>query len=743
MTLSMWGIMFAGIYVGAKQILGDSFLELEKRDALNSIQRLNSAINEKVDAVYLMTKNWAFWDDTYRFILNKNSQYIAVNLTPNGFAVTNVDFLAFFNSDIQLVWGGMLNLKHIKISGLPNDLLSDYLNPNGSLVHMPDTDSHLYGLLAIQQGIFFVAAHSIMHSNGSGVSRGAMIEGKFLSPQVLEQLKKLTELDIQIFPLKTYKKSRKLVQAEMNLRTFGSPYIATNNMNLDCYMMLRDINGKPIAIVKATIPRSVYKVGLATIRYFSEAFLGAGLLFTILLVIIFRFFITKRLERLNERIVEIGDKKAFSLRVPIEGADELTSVSQETNKMLDTIENYTHQQKALLDKVTALLEKVTDDEDFLNHIINAMPSILIITNSHLKVTHLNQKGEDETGLHHEQSLGLSLYDVLPYLSRFTSKIEDALNSKIPQMIDRIIFKTDLGAHYYNVLIYPFERGGEQVLALRIDDVSGRIRIEEQMSSNEKLASLGVLTAGIAHEINNPINFITSRISPLQNDLNDILAVLNKYAELNPDQPIKEQLDEIEVIKKELDLTYTVDEIRRLIEGLKEGATRTATIVKGLKVFSRLDEDTIKKVNIEEGIDSTLTLLKHKCQNRIELVKEYGHVPEVDCYPGKLNQVLMNIIANAIDAIPDKGEITITTEHKDNDVVIRIKDNGMGIPDEIKSKIFEPFFTTKDVGSGTGLGLSISFGIIRDHGGRIDVKSDVGKGAEFIITVPINHVTSKK
>lgn len=261
------------------------------------------------------------------------------------------------------------------------------------------------------------------------------------------------------------------------------------------------------------------------------------------------------------------------------------------------------------------------------------------------------------------------------------------------------------------------------------------RAEVQLVQAAKMSSLGVLTAGIAHEINNPINFITGNINPLKNDLADISKILAKYTEVSPQSP--QQLEEVNQLSSAIDLPFTMEEISRLVSGIEEGARRTEVIVKGLSSFSHLDRGGMKFANIHENIDSTLTLLYNQYKNRIEIIKNYGNLPLVKCYPDNLNQVFMNILMNATQAIQDKGQIIITTMQKDNRAIISIRDTGEGISKDTIDKIFEPFFTTKEVGIGTGLGLSISYRIIQDHHGTIQVKSEVGEGSEFIINIPIN------
>jgi hypothetical protein len=264
--------------------------------------------------------------------------------------------------------------------------------------------------------------------------------------------------------------------------------------------------------------------------------------------------------------------------------------------------------------------------------------------------------------------------------------------------------------------------------------------------SEKMASLGQLTAGIAHEINNPINFVSSNISPLQRDIYDVLDVLNEYEKLKTiedDAKLRAELDRIDKYKEELDIDYIKTEIDLLLTGMKDGSLRTVEIVKGLKIFSRIDSHDLNVVNINEGLESTLVLLNNQINPDITLIKELGNLPDVQCYPGKLNQVFMNIITNAIHAVLDNPTpketptIWVTTTLEDEyNVKISIRDNGSGIPDKVKSRIFEPFFTTKEVGKGTGLGLSIVFKIIEAHGGSIKLNTAENKGTEFAITLPI-------
>ena len=288
---------------------------------------------------------------------------------------------------------------------------------------------------------------------------------------------------------------------------------------------------------------------------------------------------------------------------------------------------------------------------------------------------------------------------------------------------------------------------------KLQDINGELsttlselrHTQSQLVNSEKMASLGQLTAGIAHEINNPINFVVSNLKPLKRDIEEIYELINRYDTINVgDDDSSEKIIEVKKYREEIEYDYLKQEISHMIKGIEDGAMRTANIVKGLRIFSRLDENDLKRTDITEGIEATLTLLNPEINGSIELVKNYANLPKIECFPGKLNQVFMNILTNGIYAIKEntqrveKGKLEITSSFDEQFVRISIKDNGIGMSDDVRIKIFDPFFTTKPIGKGTGLGMSITFSIINDHHGSINLYTQRYIGSEFIIQLPINY-----
>jgi signal transduction histidine kinase len=282
------------------------------------------------------------------------------------------------------------------------------------------------------------------------------------------------------------------------------------------------------------------------------------------------------------------------------------------------------------------------------------------------------------------------------------------------------------------------------------------RLKSNMLHMEKMAMLGQMVSGIAHEINNPINFIYGNLPYVEEHVGDLFEVLETYNEAYP-----EKVKDVENILEDIDLEYIQDDLPRIVKSLKIGSERIRDLVINLRNFYRRDEATMKPSNLHEGIESTLTLLSNRYKQDIEVITEFGNIPEVECHINQINQVFMNLISNAIDCLlaqkeaekeaeseskakevikpsGKKRKIVIATKCLDsNRVAISITDNGSGMPDEVKNRVFEPFFTTKAIGLGTGLGLSISREIVEQtHHGSLSCVSTVGEGTTFTIELLI-------
>ena len=271
------------------------------------------------------------------------------------------------------------------------------------------------------------------------------------------------------------------------------------------------------------------------------------------------------------------------------------------------------------------------------------------------------------------------------------------------------------------------------------------RLEEahnQLLQAEKMASIGQLAAGVAHEINNPIGFVNSNLGVLKNYVQTLLNLIGTYEQYESELTADSRAALV-ALKHATDLKYLRDDIDNLLTESLGGLQRVKRIVQDLKDFSHISDSEMQWGNLEEGLESTLNVVWNELKYKAEIVRDYGKLPEIECIPSQLNQVFMNLLVNAAQAITEHGRITLRTRLEGENVRIDIADTGSGIPLEIINRIFDPFFTTKPVGTGTGLGLSITHGIIRKHGGRIDVSSRPGEGTTFSITLPIRQAQSEQ
>ena len=317
------------------------------------------------------------------------------------------------------------------------------------------------------------------------------------------------------------------------------------------------------------------------------------------------------------------------------------------------------------------------------------------------------------------------------------------NIEVQQMANTLANKWDMArrASVKTIHLEQLVEQRTQALQLEIDE---RKQLESQLVQSEKLASLGQLAAGVAHEINNPVGFISSNLSSLDTYFNQLQQMLDAYRQAEESLAPGEQRDQLKALRNELELDFLKEDIPLLIRESKEGIGRVAQIVKDLKNFSRVDNDqTWQFANLQQGIDSTLNIVASELKYKADVVKHYAPLPEIECLASQLNQVVMNLVINAAQAMgPERGTITISNGVEGENIWLEVADNGCGIPPHALQKIFDPFFTTKPVGEGTGLGLSLSYGIVKKHRGDISVSSELGKGTTFRVVLPIRQTVAR-
>ena len=387
--------------------------------------------------------------------------------------------------------------------------------------------------------------------------------------------------------------------------------------------------------------------------------------------------------------------------------------------------------------------KLRQTQEYLNNIIDSMPSILISVTSEGMITHWNTRAEEATGVKEAQALGKYLWDIYPSLSVDLLMIHDAIEQKTPRRKESCKQIIEGESHYQDIAVFPlnFQTPSTNAEAIiQVDDVTTRVMMENMMIQNEKMMSLGELAAGMAHEINNPLGAILQSVQNIERRTSSALPKNQLIAE------------EAGINMQGLEKYLEKREIKKFLLSIKEAGERSAHIVSNMLDFSHKSQNH-SEIDINNLAQHCLELAENNFRIKTENHKITIHVkthfdnslPKVMCSPAEIQQVLLNLLRNASQCFVDnesknvlatKPTIHITTSHNEHEVFIKIRDNGPGIPEEIRRHIFEPFFTTKEVGKGTGLGLSISYFIITEHhGGKIEVESTLGEGTEFTITLP--------
>jgi PAS domain S-box-containing protein len=371
---------------------------------------------------------------------------------------------------------------------------------------------------------------------------------------------------------------------------------------------------------------------------------------------------------------------------------------------------------------------------------------------------INRIGAERLGAAPQELVGRNLAAVVPAevaAARLAAIRRVAASGQSETLVDARAGRT------YHQTFYPVEGENRRVVAYATDiteklaaETAVRERLEEtlrlnkkleeahnQLLQSEKMASIGQLAAGVAHELNNPIGFVGSNLGTLDGYLHDLFAIADACSGIEEGPAAAAAVARLRQLKADKDYDFLRSDTLQLVTESREGLSRVAKIVKDLKDFSRAGEAVWQWADLHQGLDSTLNIVWNELKYKCTVTKEYGALPQVHCIPSQLNQVFMNLLVNAAHAIPDKGEITIRTGQQGDEVFVAVSDTGAGIAPEILNRIFDPFFTTKPVGKGTGLGLSLSYSIVQKHKGRIEVVSQPGSGTTFTVWLPIDPPTA--
>ena len=771
-TISL--LIISLVNASARFILLKSFSNLEEEYCIKNVQRAFNAVTTEKNNLLSHASDYATWDDTYAFTENLNPAFITSNITPDTFINLNINFFIIMDKSGQVIVSHGYDLIKNEPLAISTNLLDQIINlPNSQ---NPNLKSGSAGFVLINDQPILMAYHPILTSRSEGPQHGVLVIGRFLGDSFAAQLSNTTQLSIQI---ESYINSTLRLEFEGAKQvTDGETTISINPLNsknIAGYMMVEDVFNNPVMILKAAMDRDIYNHGYDTILFFIYIVFFGSLFFILTALYLLDSQVTSRIISLSRSVIGVRLSGHLADRVPIKGKDEISSLGNAINEMLQSLEAADYRLRHSRDELEKLIEdrtaelvqvnldlkhEITEHElgrkalseayNEIHLIISSISSIMIGVDNNGMVTLWNDVASKLLSLSSDDVVGLDFF-ALPInwnREKIAQEAAECVKSnKNIRMADILLRHQTDGIRILGITLTPlFLKDKEHPGFLLIGaDITERRLLEDQVGRSNKLEAIGQLAAGVAHEINTPTQLVGSNLRFLGQQLDTILGWLDKLHQQKDAAKTESKIPSL-IIGSEKDVTlaqleYFKQEAPKAIEQSLEGIDRISHIVTAMRFFTHPGSENKEIADLNQIIQNAISLSRNEWKIIAEIKTDFDpNLPEVECLPIELSQVVLNIIINAIHAIQDsgeeKGQIVIVSRQAGELIEVSITDNGTGIPKEIQSKIFDPFFTTKDIGRGTGQGLAIAYTVIvKKHGGTLEFESETGKGTTFIIRLP--------
>lgn len=771
-TISL--LIISLVNASARFILLKSFSNLEEEYCIKNVQRAFNAVTTEKNNLLSHASDYATWDDTYAFTENLNPAFITSNITPDTFINLNINFFIIMDKSGQVIVSHGYDLIKNEPLAISTNLLDQIINlPNSQ---NPNLKSGSAGFVLINDQPILMAYHPILTSRSEGPQHGVLVIGRFLGDRFAAQLSNTTQLSIQI---ESYVNSSLRLEFEGAKQvTDGETTISINPLNsknIAGYMMVEDVFNNPVMILKAAMDRDIYNHGYDTILFFIYIVFFGSLFFILTALYLLDSQVTSRIISLSRSVIGVRLSGHLADRVPIKGKDEISSLGNAINEMLQSLEAADYRLRHSRDELEKLIEnrtaelvqvnldlkhEITEHElgrkalseayNEIHLIISSISSIMIGVDNKGMVTLWNDVASKLLSLSSDDVVGLDFF-ALPInwnRDKIAQEAAECVKSnKNIRMADILLRHQTDGIRILGITLTPlFLKDKEHPGFLLIGaDITERRLLEDQVGRSNKLEAIGQLAAGVAHEINTPTQLVGSNLRFLGQQLDTILGWLDKLHQQKDAAKTESKIPSL-IMGSEKDVTlaqleYFKQEAPKAIEQSLEGIDRISHIVTAMRFFTHPGSENKEIADLNQIIQNAISLSRNEWKIIAEIKTDLDpNLPGVECLPIELSQVVLNIIINAIHAIQDsgeeKGQIVIVSRQAGELIEVSITDNGTGIPKEIQSKIFDPFFTTKDIGRGTGQGLAIAYTVIvKKHGGTLEFESETGKGTTFIIRLP--------
>ena len=694
------------LYFVAQKIMLDSINASEKKYVQNDVERFENALSFELRGLVSAVSDWAAWDDSYAFAENNNTQYISSNLVDQTFVNLKLNLMLFIDPSGQLIFGKAFDL--INETEQPIDLgLLEQISLNSLLLDHNDTEGTTEGVILVERDPMLVASHPILTSLNEGPARGTLIMGRYLDATEIALLTQIAGFTLSVFRISDLQMPPDFLLANSTFSGVEQFFVqALNETCVGGYTLVQDTMGAPILIVRVEDSRDSYLQGQTSIQYFSISLLAFGLAFLAMTIVLLERFVLSRLDQLGRSVAEIGVSGNLSTRISMRGRDELSNLADKINYMLEAIQQGRVKLKEyaehLEERVRERTKELEESQEKIKSILHASPDAIVALDANGNIIECNDRTYGMHGYDWHELIGKSFCELVSKKDRqrtseYIGKNQDQGLAKTIECVlvkkGGCDFSAELSA---NALRDPKGNCIGSVVVVR--DVTDRKKLEQKLFKSERFAVIGELAGMVGHDLRNPLTGIAGAIYYLKTKYNS--KIDKKGKEL------------VEIIEK--DIKHSDKIISDLLEYSRE-------------IRLELTETTPKSM-LNEAFSGV------EIPENIQIEDETQNEPKMKIDAAKIRRVIVNIVNNAFDAMPEGGKLTLRSQITKNGVAISFSDTGVGISGENLNKLWTPLFTTK--AKGMGFGLPICRRIVDAHGGNIFVESTVGKGSTFTLTLPI-------
>jgi PAS domain S-box-containing protein len=692
--------LVGGLYALARVVLLRGYSNLEANFARQDMDRVSSVLANEIATLGRTNADYSSWNETYWFLQGKRPTYPASDLPPNTLGQLRLNFVVILNKSGREVFSRGYNLKTLEEEPIPPDL-RNHFKPGSPLATHEEESSDVSGILMLRSGPVLVDSQPVLTSNSEGPIMGTLVMGRALDADEVLRLGEMTHLTIDLKRMDTLESQLDPHSAASKIARPNLVRVEAEEKDSVCaYEEMTDINGQPAFVMKVTIPRNIYQQGQTTLLQFLLLLLAAGSAFGAVTLYLLERTVISRVANLSEGISQIGASGHLSGRLEVTGKDELAFLGGAVNGMLEDLERAQRERDR--------------DRARLGTVMDKMPAVLWTTDKDLQFTSSVGAGLEPLGLRTNQLVGASVHD---YFRMPDPEFGPLAAHRKALAGEAVTYEMDWGNRAFESHVQALrDPEGQTIGVIGVAlDITDRKQLADQLRQSQKMQAVGQLAGGVAHDFNN------------------LLMVVKGHAELL------------------LGRIPSSSPLRHSVEQMDKAADRAASLTRQLLAFSRMQVLQPRVVDLNEVVGGMTKMFSRVIGENIEMAFLPGsNLGRVKADPGQIEQVLLNLVVNARDAMPEGGRVTIETSNVELDreysakhhdmqpgpwVMLTVSDTGCGMEAETQSRIFEPFFTTKAQGKGTGLGLATVYGVVKQSNGFIYVYSEVGHGTTFKIYLP--------